>query len=48
MSKLYSEYLKRENSLMGLIGNVLPDPDKILEENGNDLSIYKDLLVDLI
>lgn len=46
MSKLYSEYLKRENSLMGLIGNILPDPDKILEENGNDLSIYKDLLVD--
>ena len=46
MSKLYSEYLKRENSLMGLIGNVLPDPDKILEENGNDLSIYKELLVD--
>jgi len=46
MSKLYSEYLKRENSLMGLIGNILPDPDKILEENGNDLSIYKELLVD--
>ena len=46
MSKLYGEYLKRENSLMGLIGNVLPDPDKILEQNGSDLSIYRDLLID--
>ncbi|MCF6270988.1 MAG: DUF935 domain-containing protein [Melioribacteraceae bacterium] len=46
MSRLFSEYLKRGNSLMGLIGNILPDPDKILEQNGNDLSIYKDLLVD--
>lgn len=46
MSKLYSEYLSRKNTLFGMIGEILPDPDKILEENGNDLSIYKDLLVD--
>jgi phage gp29-like protein len=46
LSKLFNEYLKRENSLFGLIGEILPDPDKILEENGYDLSIYKDLLVD--
>ena len=46
MSKLYSEYLKRENSLMSLIGNVLPNPDKVLGNNGNDIQIYKDLLID--
>ena len=46
MSKLYSEYLSRKNSLFGLIGDILPDPDRILEENGNDLSIYRALLID--
>jgi len=46
MSKLFGEYLKRKNTLMGLIGNILPDPDKILEQNGYDLSIYRDLLID--
>jgi len=40
------EYLKRENTFLGMIGNILPDPDKILEQNGNDLSIYRDLLID--
>jgi len=29
-----------------MIGNILPDPDKVLENNGNDIQIYKDLLVD--
>lgn len=46
MSKLYMEYLKRENTFLGMIGDILPDPDKILEQNGNDLSIYRDLLID--
>jgi len=46
MSKLYGEYLSRKNSLFGLIGDILPDPDRILEENGNDLSIYRALLID--
>jgi len=46
MSKLYMEYLKRENTFFGMIGNILPDPDKILEKNGNGLSIYRDLMID--
>ncbi len=46
MSKLTSEYLKRENTFLSMIGNILPDPDRVLENNGNDIQIYKDLLVD--
>jgi phage gp29-like protein len=46
MSKLYSEYLKRESTFLGMIGDILPDPDKVLETNGNDIQVYKDLLVD--
>jgi len=46
MKNLTSEYLKRENTFFGMIGTILPDPDKILAENGNDLSIYRDLLID--
>lgn len=46
MSKLYSTYLKRENTFLGMIGNILPDPDKVLENNGNDIQIYKELLID--
>jgi Protein of unknown function (DUF935) len=46
MSKLYKEYLKREGTFLAMIGNLLPDPDKILELKGGDIQIYKDLLVD--
>jgi len=46
MKDLTSEYLKRENTFFGMIGTILPDPDKILAQNGNDLSIYRDLLID--
>ncbi len=46
MSKLYSTYLKRENTFLGMLGEILPDPDKVLENNGNDIQIYKDLLID--
>ena len=45
MSKLFGEYLKRENTFFGMIGGILPDPDKILAERGG-ISAYKDLLID--
>ena len=43
---LYSEYLKRANTFMAMINGILPDPDKVLNESGNNISIYKDLLID--
>ncbi|MDA3815373.1 MAG: DUF935 family protein [Patescibacteria group bacterium] len=46
MSKLTSEYLKRENSFYSMIGGILPDPDKVLADNGHDITAYKDLLID--
>ncbi|MDA3861468.1 MAG: DUF935 family protein, partial [Melioribacteraceae bacterium] len=46
MSKLTTEYLKRENSFLSMIGGILPDPDKILTGQGNDITAYKDLLID--
>ncbi|PIQ08118.1 MAG: hypothetical protein COW71_13585 [Ignavibacteriales bacterium CG18_big_fil_WC_8_21_14_2_50_31_20] len=45
MSKLFGEYLKRENTFFNMIGGILPDPDKILAERGG-ISAYKDLLID--
>jgi len=42
MSKLFGEYLKRENTFFGMIGGILPDPDKILAEKGG-ITAYKDL-----
>ena len=42
MSKLFGEYLKRENTFFNMIGGILPDPDKILAEKGG-ITAYKDL-----
>lgn len=46
MSKLTKEYLKRENTFIGMINGLLPDPDKILIDNGLTVEQYTELLVD--
>ncbi|MGB5895433.1 MAG: DUF935 family protein [Ignavibacteriaceae bacterium] len=46
-TKLFSEFASREQlELLNRMMRVLPDPDQILQENGYDFSIYRDLLTD--
>lgn len=45
--RLYSDFATREKmSLYERLYTTLPDPDKILAENGYDYNIYRDLLTD--